>query len=119
MITEKENGLLSLWSGFVWMNPPYGSALVTWLNRLALHGNGIALVFARTETRAFHSNVWPFASAILFLKGRLTFHQPSGESAPLGHNSGGPSVLIAYGPTARERLAHGSSLGAFLPIDNP
>lgn len=116
MITESENGLLSLWHGFVWMNPPYGKELATWLNRLALHGNGIALVFARTDTRAFHEHVWPLASALLFLRGRLTFHLPNGNHAPMGHNSGGPSVLVAYGPEAKRRLLLNHDLGAYVAI---
>lgn len=114
MLTEKDDGLLHAWHGFIWCNPPYGNALTTWLNRMALHDNGIALVFARTETKAFHSNVWPFASSILFLRGRLTFCKPTGELAPQGHNSGGPSVLIGYGPTASKRLKACSDLGALV-----
>lgn len=112
MVTEEENGLLLHWFGFVWLNPPYGSQLGTWLNRLALHNNGIALTFARTDTRAFHAHVWPLASALLFIRGRITFHQPDGQSAPLGHNSGGPSVLIGYGPEARSRLENCKDMGA-------
>jgi hypothetical protein len=46
--TEADNGLLMPWDGLVWLNPPYGRATGAWLNRLALHGEGIALVFART-----------------------------------------------------------------------
>lgn len=37
-------------------NPPYGRSLGIWLERMALHNNGIALVFARTDTRAFHDH---------------------------------------------------------------
>lgn len=114
MLTVREDGLMSEWSGLVWLNPPYGRALGLWLNRLALHGNGIALVFARTDTRAFHDHVWPFADALLFLRGRVTFCTPKGEPAPLGHNSGGPSVLIAYGSTAVERLERCRDLGALV-----
>lgn len=113
-----ENGLLQPWHGLVWLNPPYGRQLGAWLNRLALHGNGLALTFARTDTAAFHDNVWPFAKAILFLRGRLTFHLPTGERAPLGHNSGGPSVLIAYGATAENRLHAGSTKGALIRLMN-
>jgi hypothetical protein len=116
MITERENGLLRPWSGRVWLNPPYGRQLGAWLNRLALHGHGTALTFARTETRAFHENVWPFASALLFLRGRLTFHQPNGERAKMGHNSGGPSVLIAYGRQDRDFLSLVRDLGAFVTL---
>lgn len=116
MITERENGLLQPWVGRVWLNPPYGRELATWLNRLALHRHGTALTFARTDTRAFHENVWPFASALLFLRGRLTFHQPNGDRAPLGHNSGGPSVLIAYGQQDEDMLRKNRDLGAFVVL---
>ncbi len=114
MITEKENGLLSLWEGRVWCNPPYGRAPGIWLERMALHGNGIALVFARTDTKAFHQHVWGACTSVLFLKGRLTFCRPDGSPAPNGHNSGGPSCLIAYGPDADRRLAHLQDLGALV-----
>lgn len=114
MITEREDGLLHRWEGFVYCNPPYGRQLGTWLNRMALHNDGIALVFARTGTRAFHGNVWPFAHSLLFLEGRLTFHRPDGAPAPQGHNSGGPSVLIGYGTRATERLGSSRDLGAFV-----
>lgn len=114
MIAAPDDGLLHRWEGHVWMNPPYGKALGVWLNRLALHGDGIALVFARTDTRAFHADVWPFASALLFLKGRVTFCHPNGSPAPNGHNSGGPSVLIGYGDRAAEKLTGCRDLGALV-----
>lgn len=116
MITEREDGLLRLWHGFVWLNPPYGKLLALWLSRLALHRNGIALTYARTDTRAFHDFVWPFASRLLFLCGRLTFHFPNGDKAPLGHNSGGPSVLIGYGDEAALRLDRAKDLGAVVTV---
>ena len=109
--TEAENGLMMPWDGLVWCNPPYGKATTHWLNRMALHNHGIALVFARTETRTFFRNVWPFASMLLFLKGRLTFHRPDGSKPREGHNSGGPSVLIGYGPAAADRLRQNRDLG--------
>lgn len=115
MINEEEDGLLCKWSGFVWCNPPYGKNLGVWLNRMALHNNGIALVFARTDTMAFHRDVFPFASALLFLRGRLVFSTPEGE--PPAFTSGGPSVLIAYGWDARERLSKCRDIGALCVTD--
>lgn len=114
--TEVENGLLQPWDGFVFCNPPYGKKTVHWLDRMALHNNGIALVFARTETKMFFRHVWPKASAVLFLKGRLTFCHEDGTSAKQGHNSGGPSVLIGYGTEATERLKKCSELGKCLQM---
>lgn len=108
----REHGLMLPWEGFVWCNPPYGRATKAWLHRLALHDHGIALVFARTETEAFASAVWPYASALLFLRGRLTFFRPDGSAPRAGGNSGGPSVLIAYGSEARRRLHDAGDLGA-------
>lgn len=115
--TVEENGLLQPWDGFVWCNPPYGRALGEWLSRCALHGHGIALVFARTETQAFFRSVWPHASALLFLRGRVTFHYPDGSTPRNGANSGGPSVLIAYGRPAAARLLRAEDLGAYVAND--
>jgi len=115
MLTRVDDGLLSPWEGLVFMNCPYGRQLGKWLARLAAHpGGGIALVFARTETAAFRDHVWPFATSLLFLYGRLTFFLPDGTTSKAGHNSGGPSVLIAYGTEADARLAKCSDLGAFV-----
>jgi len=55
---------------------------------------GIALVFARTETKMFHEHVFYDADAILFFKGRLKFHRPDGTA---GAAANAPSCLIAYG----------------------
>ncbi len=87
-------GLVDKWKGRVWLNPPYGPDVDLWLRRLADHGNGTALIFARTETRWFFEDVWNQASALLFVAGRITFFRPDG-SRP-GYTSGGPSVLVAY-----------------------
>ena len=91
----EQDGLSQPWKGRVWLNPPYGVGAWPWMARLADHGDGIAILFARTETRGFHRLVWERATALLFLEGRLNFHRVNGERAK--RNAGGPSVLIAYG----------------------
>lgn len=93
-IGAAEDGLRHEWSGRVWLNPPYSRADL-WLSRLAEHGCGTALIFARTETALWHRHVWPHAEAILFLRGRLHFHHQDGRRAAA--NAGAPSVLVAYG----------------------
>lgn len=112
MFTEAEDGLSRLWNGFVWCNPPYGKQANDWLKRMAEHGNGIALIFARTETQMFFDNVWPHAKSVLFIKGRLTFFRPDGTK-PKG-NSGGPSVMIAYGNKAHNKLKTCVGLGVHM-----
>ena len=84
--------------------------------RLAEHGDGIALLFARTETAMFHKHVWNKADALLFLKGRLHFHRPDGTRA--SGNAGGPSVLIAYGTQNAAALKDSGLDGAFVPLTN-
>lgn len=93
--TIEDDGLSKPWNGRVWMNPPFGKAAATWLEKLAAHGDGIALIPARTETRMFYSHVWPKADAVLFIEGRPHFHYATGQRAPF--NSGAPICLIAYG----------------------
>lgn len=92
--TEQDDGLAQPWRGRVWLNPPYGPKTGKWLARLAEHGDGIALVFARTETRAFFESVWGRANGVLFIRGRLKFHHVDGAQADA---AGAPSCLIAYG----------------------
>jgi hypothetical protein len=68
--TINDNGLLLPWTGRVWMNPPYGNTMVNWLKKLANHGNGIALTFARTETVAFQEHVFPYCMVKVFYSQR-------------------------------------------------
>lgn len=103
-----DNGLIKEWRGRVWLNPPFGLEAVRWLRRMQWHGNGIALIPARTETKMFYECVWGVADAILFIKGRPHFHTVDGTRAPF--NSGAPICLVAYGKTNAECL-HNSSLG--------
>ena len=94
-----EDGLAAEREGHVWLNPPYSFAAWKWLDKLAMHGDGIALIFARTETAGFVEQVWGKATGVLFLHGRLYFHRPDGTRAAA--NSGAPSCLVAYGQRAR------------------
>ena len=111
--TIEDDGLIQPWFGRVWCNPPYGPKLGPFLQKMAEHNNGIALVFARTETRAFFDFVWNEATAIFFIKGRLKFHKPDGS---LGGTAGSPSVLIAYGEEQAEILKNCKLQGKYLRI---
>jgi len=92
--TVLDDGLKKSWFGRVWMNPPYGRETGIWLKKLKAHGNGIALVFARTETKMFFDCIWNHADGILFLRGRLAFFHVDGTG---GGHAGAPSCLVAYG----------------------
>lgn len=108
-IARPGDGLAATWDGRVWLNPPY-SDVRPWLARLAEHGRGTALVFARTETAAFHDFVWGRAYGALFLRGRLTFHR--GDGRPAKGNAGAPSMLVAYGLEDAARLDEAAARGS-------
>lgn len=110
----QQNGLLLPWEGRVWLNPPYGREMGRWLARMAEHGRGTSMIFARTETDAFFSYVWEQADAVMFLKGRVHFHLPDGTRS--NNNGGAPSVLIAYGAEDAERLIESGLDGAIVPL---
>lgn len=93
--TKLDDGLSKPWHGRVWLNPPYGGQTFKWIARLAEHRNGIALIFARTETKGFHNYVWNKADSIFFFRGRLSFYKVTGEK---GGPANAPSCLISYSP---------------------
>ena len=95
------DGLTAPWVGRVWCNPPYGKETFKWMEKMAEHGDGIALIFARTETKGFHRQVWERAHAVLFLEGRLAFHRVDGSA---GDVANAPSCLIAYSEQDASRL---------------
>lgn len=117
MLTPAQDGLTAPWEGRVWLNPPFGQQAALWLRKMAQHGNGIALVPARTETAMFYENVWGEADSICFVKGRPHFHYPDGLRAAF--NSGAPIALVAYGRDNTQALRR-SKLGVVLivPTEN-
>lgn len=110
------DGLERAWHGRAWVNPPYGRETAAWLAKLADHGTGTALIFARTETAMWFEHVWPEATAILFLKGRLHFLHPDGTRASA--NAGAPSALIAYGPNDARALGNSGIAGQLVELQN-
>ena len=89
------NGLFDPWKGRVWLNPPYGRRITRWLGKMAEHNQGIALIFARTDTDYFHKYIFQVATGILFLKGRIRFLDRFGR--PTKNSSPAPSCLVSYG----------------------
>jgi len=112
--TIEDDGLSKEWHGRVWCNPPYGRETFEWLEKLADHGNGIALIFARTETKGFHREIWEKADSVFFFAGRLRFHNVDGTQANAGANA--PSCLVAYGENNTEALAESGLKGRVISL---
>ncbi len=89
------DGLGFRWSGSVWLNPPYGgrNGITPWLERLAEHGDGIALVPNRTGA-AWWQEYAQRADCLIFVKGKIKFITPWGDE---GKSPGYGNVLMAYG----------------------
>ena len=114
-VTIVDNGLKREWVGRVWLNPPYGNQTEEWMKRLAMHGDGVALIFARTETASFFPWVWDYATALLFLRGRLHFWTKEGRE---GGAAGAPSVLVAYGGSNALALERSGLDGRFVRLNS-
>lgn len=91
--TVVDDGLKQKWQGRVWCNPPYGRETFKWMEKLADHKNGTALIFARTETKGFHDQIWKKAHSVFFFKGRLKFYKVDGTQ---GDSANAPSCLVSY-----------------------
>lgn len=105
VLTKEEDGLISTWPAdlFAWLNPPYGKLTGPFLEKLSQHpAGGIALVFARMDTKWAQEHVLKKASAILFVRGRISFWDSTGK--PGAGPAGAPSMLVAYGAEAVRRL---------------
>lgn len=109
----KDNGLIQKWDGNVWLNPPYGKETSDWLEKMHKHRNGIALVFARTDTKWFY-DYCAKADAILFLKGRIKFVDGLGVTGKSGAGAG--SMLIAWGKHNVASLYNARNNGLFVKL---
>jgi phage N-6-adenine-methyltransferase len=90
----EDDGLTMPWVGRVWLNPPYSSPS-PWIQRLAAHGDGIALIPADTSTAWWHDTV-PTADAVCFIRGRLRFVKADLRAAK-SWTGRFPSALVAWG----------------------
>ena len=105
---KNDDGLAHEWAGRVWLNPPYGRHTFQWIKRLADHGSGLALIFARTETAGFHDQIWARAHAVFFFRDRLKFHFVDGMP---GDRANAPSCLISYSKADTETIRIAQRLG--------
>ena len=94
------DGFAEEWKGRVWLNPPYGREIGKWLSKLQEHGNGVALVFGRTETK-WGQRCIESADAVNFIRGRLSFVRHDGSESS---NAGTGSMLLAYGSENVSRI---------------
>lgn len=91
--TQADDGLALPWTGYVWLNSPYGHDIFKkWTRRFAEHGNGVILAKDQTTTRWYH-HLSERADLILVLNRKIPFVRPGMKTGcfPIGHH------LIAIG----------------------
>nr|WP_195251986.1 DNA N-6-adenine-methyltransferase [Romboutsia sp. 1001713B170207_170306_H8] len=97
--TPEVDGLKQEWKGVCWMNPPYVRQIGKWIekayNESVKGATVVCLIPARTDTKYWHEFIFPYASEIRFIKGRLKFGN-SDNSAPF------PSALVILSNKIKE-----------------
>jgi hypothetical protein len=104
-----EHSLSERWSGFVWMNPPFGgrNGLKPWLDRFFAHGNGIALVPDRTSAPWWQDAAGK-AESVFFVAGKIRFEKPDGSQ---GKSPSNGTCLFGVGPHAARAFFNANSRG--------
>lgn len=97
------------WRGFVWMNPPFGgrNGLIPWLNKIADHGNGIALTPDRTSA-PWWQDAAKRSDAHLQISGKVKFIDANGNE---GKSPSNGTTLFAYGDQALKALINAQNNG--------
>ena len=96
LFTQSDDGLRHEWHGRVYMNPPYGRDIISWVEKLRHeHEAGrvteaLALLPAKTDTQW-----WKVVADMprCLIEGRLRFAGPDSE----GNSAPFPSVLVYFG----------------------
>lgn len=101
--TQEDDGLKQCWANeSVWLNPPYGREIGKWVKKAKMESEKgsqvVMLIPARTETKYWHEYIFPHASKILFVSGRLKF-----GGAP--NNAPFPSAVIVFGGDAKQEIS--------------
>lgn len=103
------DALSTEWSGFVWMNPPFGgrNGYRPWAERFIAHGNGVALAPNRTGAPWF-SDFMAKCERALFVSPKVKFLRPDGSR---GEQPGYGSVLLSIGAQGHTALSNAAEQG--------
>lgn len=112
MYNKNDDGLSKEWFGRVWLNPPYSRPLIElFVEKMANHNNGIALLYNRCDSKMFQDVIFEQASSILFMRHRIKFYKPDGT---VGGSPGCGSILIAFGEENSNILRNCGIEGKFI-----
>ena len=112
MYTKEDDGLSKEWFGRVFLNPPYSRPLIEhFMQKMAAHGNGIALVVPKLGTKMFRDVVFPSCTAMYILSERIKFYDVNWvqQKSPICQ-----SMLIAFGEENKEAIRRSGLKGTML-----
>lgn len=115
MYNKNHDGLTKDWVGRVWLNPPYSRPLIEqFVRKLAQHGNGIALLFNRCDSKMFQDIILRRQRQLNFYAEGFVF---SGRTEYGGDSPGCGAVLIAFGEENAEILKTCNISGKYVRIN--
>lgn len=93
--TKEQDALNQDWKGVVWCNPPYGREQIKFIKKALeehkKHGSTIVLLIpARPDTKVWQDDIFPNASQVCFVRGRLKFGGAE-------YNAPFPCALVVFG----------------------
>jgi site-specific DNA-methyltransferase (adenine-specific) len=113
--TQQEDGLAQVWTGRVFMNPPYGREIAAWIQKAWEASQTTAelvvcLIPARTDTRYWHDYVT--RGEVRFIRGRLKFGDAT-TSAPF------PSAVVVFRNPTNDTMTRRDTSKHKLPSNTP
>ena len=112
IISLPDDGLIDEWNGRVWLNPPYSNPK-PFIEKLANHGDGIALVLNSTDTVWFQEYGLEKAKGMFLLKGRPKFTRMDMTDVSIMRGV----VLFAYGIESNELLKNCQLVGRYVALN--
>lgn len=110
----QRDGYKHPWNGRVFLNPPYKHPVVEkFVRAMVHHNNGTALLFNRYDSVLWQDLIFPTASALFFLKGRIKFINRQGLE---GGTPGTGSALVAWGYVDADILERVQLPGTFIRL---
>lgn len=112
MYNKNDNGLEQEWKGRVWLNPPYSAPLIQqFMEKMAKHGNGIALLMPKFGSVMFRELVYPYCDGIFILEKRIKFFDYNWiqQKSPVS-----TSILVAYGQNNIDAILNSGIKGTML-----
>lgn len=109
-----EHSLIREWSGFVWMNAPFGgrNGLTPWLTKFIAHGDGVSLTPDRTSAPWWQAAASKM-DALLFVAPKIRFIGADGRP---GCSPAQGTTLMALGERGQRALLVASQRGLGLLV---